>query len=102
MVLLAVLFYWFIQDITQKKHTVLRNYPVIGRLRYVLEKQGEYFRQYLFAGDRDEMPFNRATRGWVYRLQGRRWNHRLRLHHGSARAGLDHLRQRAFSGPGRG
>ena len=29
---------------------------------------GEYFRQYFFAGDRDEMPFNRATRGWVYRL----------------------------------
>ena len=66
--LVAVLFYWFVQDITQKKHTVLRNYPVIGRLRYLLEKQGEYFRQYLFAGDRDEMPFNRATRGWVYRL----------------------------------
>jgi glutamate synthase domain-containing protein 2 len=66
--LVVVLFYWFIQDITQKKHTVLRNYPVIGRLRYLLEKQGEYFRQYLFAGDRDEMPFNRATRGWVYRL----------------------------------
>jgi len=66
--LLALLLYWFIQDITQKKHTVLRNYPVIGRLRYVLEKQGEYLRQYLFAGDRDEMPFNRATRSWVYRL----------------------------------
>src|SRR6476660_4159175 len=66
--LVGLLAYWFIQDITQKKHTVLRNYPVIGRLRYLLEKQGEYFRQYLFAGDRDEMPFNRATRGWVYRL----------------------------------
>jgi glutamate synthase domain-containing protein 2 len=66
--LVVVLFYWFVQDITQKKHTVLRNYPVVGRLRYLLEKQGEYFRQYLFAGDRDEMPFNRATRGWVYRL----------------------------------
>ena len=65
---IVVLLYWFIQDITQKKHTVLRNYPVIGRLRYILEKQGEYLRQYLFAGDRDEMPFNRATRGWVYRL----------------------------------
>jgi len=37
-------------------------------LRYFFEKQGEYFRQYFFAGDRDEMPFNRATRGWVYRL----------------------------------
>jgi glutamate synthase domain-containing protein 2 len=47
---------------------VLRNYPVIGRLRYFFEKQGEYFRQYFFAGDRDEMPFNRATRAWVYRV----------------------------------
>ena len=67
-VVVAVLFYWFIQDVTQKKHTVLRNFPVIGRMRYLLERQGEYLRQYLFAGDRDEMPFNRATRGWVYRL----------------------------------
>ena len=60
--------YVFIQDITQKKHGVLRNYPVIGHLRYMFEQMGEYFRQYLFAGDRDEMPFNRSTRGWVYRL----------------------------------
>ena len=67
-VLLAVIVFVFIQDITQKKHAVLRNYPVIGRLRYFLEKQGEYFRQYFFAGDRDEMPFNRATRAWVYRV----------------------------------
>ncbi len=58
----------FISDITQKKHGVLRNYPVIGRLRYFFEELGEYFRQYFFAGDRDEMPFNRATRGWVYRI----------------------------------
>ena len=63
----AVLFV-FIQDITQKKHGVLRNYPVIGHLRYFFEQLGEYFRQYFFAGDRDEMPFNRSTRGWVYRL----------------------------------
>jgi len=58
----------FISDITQKKHGVLRNYPVVGHLRYFFEQLGEYFRQYFFAGDRDEMPFNRATRGWVYRL----------------------------------
>src|SRR5580765_2205425 len=58
----------FISDITQKKHSVLRNYPIIGRFRYFFEQLGEYFRQYFFAGDRDEMPFDRATRGWVYRL----------------------------------
>jgi len=67
-VVFAVIVFWFIEDVTQKKHAVLRNYPVIGRLRYFFEKQGEYFRQYFFAGDRDEMPFNRATRSWVYRV----------------------------------
>jgi glutamate synthase domain-containing protein 2 len=56
-----------VHDVTQKKHTVLRNYPVIGRLRFFFEDLGEYFRQYFFAGDRAEMPFNRATRGWVYK-----------------------------------
>jgi glutamate synthase domain-containing protein 2 len=65
---IAGLVFLFISDVTQKKHGVLRTYPVIGHLRYFFEQLGEYFRQYFFAGDRDEMPFNRATRGWVYRL----------------------------------
>lgn len=34
---------------------------------FFFEDLGEYFRQYFFAGDRDERPFNRATRGWVYK-----------------------------------
>jgi glutamate synthase domain-containing protein 2 len=67
-VLVGSLLFLFVRDVTQKKHSVLRNYPIIGRLRYFFEQMGEYFRQYFFAGDRDEMPFNRATRGWVYRL----------------------------------
>jgi glutamate synthase domain-containing protein 2 len=66
--LIAFLVIVFIQDITQKKHSVLRNYPIVGHLRYLLERQGEYFRQYFFLNDREELPFNRATRGWVYRL----------------------------------
>jgi len=60
--------YWYIRDVTQKKHAILRNYPVIGHLRYFFERLGEYFRQYFFLGDREERPFNRATRAWVYRL----------------------------------
>ena len=56
-----------VSDVTQKKHAILRNFPLVGHLRYLFERQGEYFRQYFFAGDREEMPFNRATRGWVYR-----------------------------------
>ena len=67
-ILIAWLTFAIIHDVTQKKHTVLRNYPIVGHLRYFFEELGEYFRQYFFSGDRDEMPFNRATRGWVYRL----------------------------------
>src|SRR3954464_4273448 len=58
----------FVKDVTQKQHTVLRNFPIIGHFRYWFEHLGEYLRQYLFANDRGEMPFNRATRAWVYRL----------------------------------
>ena len=65
---LGGLTYFYIRDITQKQHAILRNYPIIGHLRYFFEQLGEYFRQYFFLGDRDEMPFNRSTRGWVYRL----------------------------------
>ena len=68
MMVFAAIVYTFIKDVTQKQHTVLRNYPVIGHLRYYFEELGEYFRQYFFMGDRDEMPFNRSTRSWVYRL----------------------------------
>jgi glutamate synthase domain-containing protein 2 len=64
--LLAVVVMYVI-DITQTSHAIRRNFPVIGRFRYVFEKLGEYFRQYFFALDREEMPFNRAERTWVYR-----------------------------------
>ena len=57
----------FIIDVTQTRHTVRRNFPVIGRFRYLFEHMGEFFRQYFFAMDREEMPFNRAQRSWVYR-----------------------------------
>ncbi len=56
----------YIIDRVQTKHAVRRNFPVIGRLRYVFENLGEYFRQYFFAMDREELPFNRAERSWVY------------------------------------
>jgi glutamate synthase domain-containing protein 2 len=66
-IVLLIIIILFIQDITQKEHAVRRNFPVIGRLRYFLERQGEFFRQYFFAMDREELPFNRSTRAWVYR-----------------------------------
>lgn len=63
--LIVVFMYW--QDVHQTTHAIRRNYPVIGRMRYRFERLGEYFRQYFFANDREEQPFNRAVRSWVYR-----------------------------------
>jgi glutamate synthase domain-containing protein 2 len=57
----------YIVDVTQTSHAIRRNFPVIGRFRYLFEDMGEFFRQYFFALDREEMPFNRAQRSWVYR-----------------------------------
>ena len=57
----------YIVDVTQTKQAIRRNYPVIGRFRYLFEYLGEFFRQYFFAMDREELPFNRAQRSWVYR-----------------------------------
>lgn len=57
----------FIVDISQTKDAIRRNYPVFGRFRYLFTTLGEFFRQYFFAMDREEMPFNRAERDWVYR-----------------------------------
>lgn len=57
----------YVLDITQTRHAIRRNFPVVGRFRYFFEHLGEFFRQYFFAQDREEMPFNRAQRSWVYR-----------------------------------
>ena len=62
--LLAVL---YVVDRNQTRHALRRNYPLLARFRYLFEHLGEFFRQYFFAMDREEMPFNRAERSWVYR-----------------------------------
>lgn len=57
----------FIIDVSQRRDAIRHNYPVIGRFRYLFSNLGEFFRQYFFAMDREEMPFNRAERQWVYK-----------------------------------
>ncbi|WP_051189178.1 FMN-binding glutamate synthase family protein [Halalkalibacillus halophilus] len=51
--------YSFFVDRNQKRHSVLNNYPVVGRLRYLFENMGPELRQYLFTGDNDGKPFSR-------------------------------------------
>lgn len=57
----------FIIDRVQTHDAIRRNYPVIGRFRHIFSTLGEFFRQYFFAMDREELPFNRAQREWVKR-----------------------------------
>ncbi len=64
--ILAVMVVYVI-DRTQTKQAIRHNFPVVGRFRYLFEHLGEFFRQYFFAMDREELPFNRAERSWVYR-----------------------------------
>jgi glutamate synthase domain-containing protein 2 len=55
-----------VRDLLQKEHTVLRNFPVVGHARYLLESVGPELRQYLVAGNNEERPFTRDQRRWVY------------------------------------
>ncbi|PYF08753.1 glutamate synthase domain-containing protein 2 [Rhodobacter viridis] len=55
-----------VYDLNQRRHAILRNYPVIGHLRYMIESIGPEFRQYFFESDFDEVPFSREIRGLVY------------------------------------
>ena len=57
----------YVIDVTQTRQAIRRNYPVIGRFRYLFETLGEFLQQYFFAMDREELPFNRAERSWAYR-----------------------------------
>ena len=65
--IILVLIIVYIIDRLQTTHAIRRNYPVIGRFRYLFEHMGTFFRQYFFSMDREELPFNRAERSWVYR-----------------------------------
>jgi glutamate synthase (ferredoxin) len=53
-------------DVTQKKHAILRNFPIIGHLRFTLEKFGPELRQYIVTSNDEERPFSRDQRRWVY------------------------------------
>ncbi len=64
--ILSILVLVALRDIFQKKHTITHNFPVLGHFRYFLEKIGPELRQYLVANNREELPFNRIERGWVY------------------------------------
>ena len=65
-VIVAALVALAIYDLTQTRHAVLRNYPIIGHLRYFLEGLGPELRQYIITANDAERPFSRDQRRWVY------------------------------------
>jgi glutamate synthase domain-containing protein 2 len=54
------------RDLIQRDHALLRNFPLLGHARYLLESIGPELRQYLVAGNNEERPFTRDQRRWVY------------------------------------
>ena len=55
-----------IYDVTQRRHAILRNFPVVGHFRYWLEAVGPELRQYIVTNNDEERPFSRDQRRWVY------------------------------------
>ena len=53
-------------DLAQRRHAVLRNFPVVGHFRYLLEAVGPELRQYIVTSNNEERPFSRDQRRWVY------------------------------------
>ena len=53
-------------DLMQSRHALLRNFPLIGHLRYLIERIGPELRQYVVADNDEEKPFSRDERRWVY------------------------------------
>ena len=62
-VLLAIV---AIYDLVQRKHAILRNFPVVGHLRYLLEGIGPELRQYIITDNDGDRPFSRDQRRWIY------------------------------------
>ena len=53
-------------DLVQRRHAVLRNFPVVGHLRFALEAVGPELRQYIVTDNDEERPFSRDQRRWIY------------------------------------
>lgn len=89
-------------DVLQRKHAILRNFPVIGHGRFLVEKLGPELRQYVVAANDEERPFSRDQRRWIYASS--------KLENNYFGFGTDNdferedgypiIKQRTFAGPG--
>jgi len=63
---LLVLIGLAVYDLVQRRHAILKNFPIIGHFRYWLEAIGPELRQYIVTNNDEERPFSRDQRRWVY------------------------------------
>ena len=74
-IVLGLLLLVGIYDLVQKKHAILRNFPVLGHFRYLFEMVGPELRQYIVTNNNEERPFSRDQRSWVYASAKRQNNY---------------------------
>ena len=53
-------------DLVQRKHSILRTWPLLGHFRFMLEMVGPELRQYIVTDNDSERPFSRDQRAWIY------------------------------------
>ncbi|BAJ27934.1 MULTISPECIES: FMN-binding glutamate synthase family protein [Kitasatospora] len=89
------------RDLLQKRHALLRNFPVAGHARYLLERIGPELRQYIVTSNEEERPFSRDQRSWIYASAKEENNYfgfgtEVDVAHVQGHA---YLKQRTFAGP---
>ena len=73
--LIGLLLVIAVYDMLQNRSAILRAFPVLGHMRYLLIEIGPEIRQYLVASNREEAPFNRSEREWIYRSADKKNNY---------------------------
>lgn len=74
-ILLGLLTAVAVYDVSQRHHAILRNFPLVGHLRYLLEMVGPELRQYIVTNNNEERPFSRTQRRWIYASSKRQNNY---------------------------
>ena len=90
-----------IRDVLQKSHSITNNFPIIGHFRFIFEKIGPELRQYFFANDWEEKPFDRNERKYVY-AASKEEDRNEGFGSKKDMAAQQHPRQAAFGGCGHG
>ena len=66
-ILISLCLIFFFRDHFLSQNNIIRNFPLIGHIRYLMIEIRPELRQYIVAGNREEAPFNREEREWIYR-----------------------------------